>query len=224
MQRIAFSVRGYPIYGMHCDGNQKCLLIAYAHIGLRMRRQLRLATALRGKEAQRDHFTLTRAQAIARVVVAEAVAGKPLVDVSRIFGAGLRESTHSFTEDFDLLVFARPGTRFRRGGALRFKRKMHVGRAEEVVESLQERQGFAETTVCGRLIHHFLDGDGRQSGFVGHRQHHFESIQALASDQHGKNGQRAGFVIQIRMICSRFVHHFVISEIREEFNEFRIGL
>ena len=160
MQRIAFSVRGYPIYGMHCDGNQKCLLIAYAHIGLRMRRQLRLAIALRGKEAQRDHFTLTRAQAIARVVVAEAVAGKPLVDVSRIFGAGLRESTHSFTEDFDLLVFARPGTRFRRGGALRFKRKMHVGRAEEVVESLQERQGFAETTVCGRLIHHFLDGDG----------------------------------------------------------------
>ena len=143
-----------------------------------MRRQLRLATALRGKEAQRDHFTLTRAQATARVVVAEAVAGKPLVDVSRIFGAGLRESTHSFTEDFDLLVFARPGTRFRRGGALRFKRKMHVGRAEKVVEFLQERQGFAETTVCGRLIHHFLDGDGRQSGFVGHRQHHFESIQA----------------------------------------------
>ena len=101
---------------------------------------------------------------------------------------------------------------------------MHVGRAEEVVELLQERQGFAETAVGGRLIHHFLDGDGGQSSFVGHRQHHFESVQSLNSYQHGEDGQRTGFVIQIRMVRSRFVHHFVISEIREEFDEFRIGL
>ena len=189
-----------------------------------MRRQLRFATTLCGEEAERDHLAFAIVQSSARVIVTEAVVGKPLVDVLCLFGAGLRESTHMLAEKFDLLVFARLGACFRRGSALRFEWQMHVGRAEEVVELLQERQGFAETAVGGRLIHHFLDGDGGQSGFVGHRQHHFESVQSLNSYQHGEDGQRTGFVIQIRMVRSRFVHHFVISEIREEIDEFRIGL
>ena len=86
-----------------------------------MRRQLRLATALRGKEAQRDYLAFAIVQSSARVIVTEAVVGKPLVDVLCLLGAGLRESTHMLAEEFDLLVFARLGACFRRGGALRFE-------------------------------------------------------------------------------------------------------
>ena len=101
---------------------------------------------------------------------------------------------------------------------------MHVRGSKENVELLQERQGSPESAVCGGLVDHLLDGHGRQSCLVGDRQHHFERVETLAADQSREDRQGAGLVVQIGMVRARLVYHFVIGEIGEQLDEFRVGL
>lgn len=120
-------------------GNQERLLVSDGHVRPGVRGQLRLATTLCGKETQRDHLAFAGVEAVSRIVVAETIVGQPLVDVAGLFRIGLCEAAHAFTENLDLFGLARLGTSFRRSGALRFERQMHIGGAKEVVELFQER-------------------------------------------------------------------------------------
>ena len=101
---------------------------------------------------------------------------------------------------------------------------MHVRGSKENVELLQERQGSPESAVCGGLVDHLLDGHGRQSSLIGYRQHHFERVESLTANQSRENRQGAGLVVQIGVVGTRFVYHFVIGEIGEQLDEFRVGL
>ncbi len=164
------------------------------HIGFRMRRQLRFATTLCGEEAERDHL------AFASCSIPSAcnsrrkqLSAKPLVDVLCLFGAGLRESTYMLAEKFDLLCLRPPWRVFPAWWCLAIRvADARLAAPRKLLSFFRNGRGFAETAVGGRLIHHFLDGDGGQSGFVDHAAS-FRKRQSLNSYQHGEDGQRTGF-------------------------------
>lgn len=71
------------------DLNEKRLVVADGNISGGMGGELRLTAALRRQEAERDHFALLVIKPRAGVIIAEAVVGKPVVDMTALFRAGL---------------------------------------------------------------------------------------------------------------------------------------
>ena len=109
--------------------------------------------------------------------------------MSGFLRTGLCEPAHSLAENLDLLGFAVPGSGISSDRALRFKREPHVLCAKEGVHLLQKRQYPSKSTICVGLIQHLLDRYGRQTRLIGHRQHHFEGIQSLATNKRRENGE-----------------------------------
>ena len=136
----------------------------------------------------------------------------------------MREALHALAEDVDLRLLARLGAGFGRRGGLRFEREMDVLRLQYLIGLLQERQYTAETEICDRLVDDFLDLDGTDAGFERDRHHQLEVVETLASDQRRQNGHGACGVVQIGVIRSRLVDDLVISEVREQLDEFRVCL
>ena len=85
--------------GNHPD--QEFLIIAQIHIAFGVGGKLRFAAALGGEKAEGDHLTLLQVKPCAGVVVAEAVGGKPAVDMP-----GLPGLVHMSAEDIHLCLYA----------------------------------------------------------------------------------------------------------------------
>ena len=69
------------------DGNEHVFIVAYVVVAGNMAFQLRLTSALGGKETEGNQFTHPEVEARTRVVVAEAVVGQPFVDMAAILWA-----------------------------------------------------------------------------------------------------------------------------------------
>ena len=136
----------------------------------------------------------------------------------------MREASHALAEDVDLRLLARLGAGFGRRGGLRFEREVDVLRFQYLIGLLQERQYTSETEICDRLVDDFLDLDGADAGFERDRHHQLEVVETLTSDQRRQNGHGACGVVQIGVIRSRLVDDLVISEVREQLDEFRVCL
>ena len=68
--------------------NKKRFVIAHLHIAGSMRRELGLTSSLSRDKSEGNHFTLSVIQPCAGIVVPEAVAGQPAVDMPALFRAG----------------------------------------------------------------------------------------------------------------------------------------
>ena len=131
---MAFKLRGYPMYGMHCS-----------------------TAALREDKTKCDHFPFLVVEAGSGVVVAKAVVGQPAVDIapqSRSIGLLF---FHARPEQSDLFVESRLKTALFGGCALWSERQCHPAFFHDPVGGNEEIVDASDTKIGGCLIYGFLD-------------------------------------------------------------------
>ena len=165
-----------------------------------MRRELRFASALSGQEAERDHFSLSVVETVSRIVIAEAVACEPAVDVAAFFRTGFVEFLHAVTEDIHLSLNALFQAVFHRRRRLTRQRQLDIQILEDFVGRSQEREDPADTAVVCGLIDDLLDFDRSQTEVERCRNDRAKFVDALTSDKRRENRHEAGPVIQIVLI------------------------
>ena len=185
-----------------------------------MARELRLAAALRRDEAEGNHLAVAIGKAVARVVVAEAVVGEPLVDMRALSGTMEPGLAHTLAKVIDLHLVAGGKARLERGGCLALKGKLDAVLLEHFIHRADEREGAADAEVRRALVDDFLDLDGRHAEVESTRHHDSELIDALATHERGENGEEA---LAIGQLSRLLVDHLVKGERIESLGELRIG-
>ena len=200
------------------DVDQKRLVVPDAQVCLGVGNELRLAPALRRQEAERDHLAPAQIQPRTRIVVAEAVAHKPLVDVPRLLGAAACKPAHALAEDVDLRLFAPFEAVFKCRGRLSLQGQRNTTRCKDLVGRLQEGKYPPDAEVCRRLIDGLLDLDGRHAHLQRRGHDGAELVDALTAEERCEDGEEARLVVQLA-----FCDDFVKGEVIKPFDELGIG-